>query len=134
MDDGDSKCVQLLAGADAGEQHQPRAVHRAAAQDQLTVHPNVGRLALEGVLQAHGAAILYDDLPSLRVRLDRQVWPMANRLEVRGGGTVAARVLLCDVVPTHPFLTGAVEVRVVGNTELLGGAYEGFAQRIMLHL
>src|SRR6202042_178721 len=55
MDDRDAERLQLVGRADARQQQQARRVHRAAAQDQLTVDPDALGFAVEGVFQAHGA-------------------------------------------------------------------------------
>jgi hypothetical protein len=64
MRDGNAQGAQLISRTYAGQQHQARRVDRAAAQDQLTIDSDCGRLVFDDVLQAHGAAVLYQDLPS----------------------------------------------------------------------
>jgi hypothetical protein len=101
---------------------------------KLGVGESLGRLAFDGVLEANRAAVLDDHFGAQRVRHDREVPTATRGAQVGGRGAFAAGLALGDVVVAHTVLSGAVEVRVVTQTQLLGGTDEHLGQLVVLHL
>src|SRR6187401_3838375 len=63
-----------------------------------------------------------------------QVLPRLDWFQVRSSGALPTGVLLGDVVPADTFLHCAVEVGNERNSQLLSGANERLAERVVLHL
>ena len=76
----------------------------------------------------------HEDLAGQRMGDDVEVLPRPGRFQVRRSSALAASVLLGDVVPADALLRSAVEIGDEVDAELLGGAYERLAQRIVLNL
>ena len=112
--DGDAVLAQLRGRADAGQQQQLRAVHRAAGQHHLPLGPDGHLVAAVPVDHAGGPAPVDHDPGDRRVGQHGQVGPAQRRPQVRVRGRPAPPAALGDLVAAGAVLAGAVEV-VVGR-------------------
>lgn len=101
LDDGDVQALQLVLGAEAGQQHEARGVDRAGGQDGLGagVDGALGAVA-EGDVDAADGVVVHVDLGDPRLEQDGQVGPLllaaqdgVDVRDRRGRAAVVVRVV-----------------------------------------
>ncbi len=119
----------MVGRADAGQQEQLRAVHRAAGQQDLPLRPGRGLRSAAAVVDDRGAAAFGRDPGDQRVGLHGEVRPGHRGPQVRVRGRAAAAAALGDLVEADPVLRRAVEVVVGGQAAGPGRFDERLGQR-----
>ncbi len=126
----DLKLLELLGTAEARQHQELRRVVGAAAHDHLALGAVHDHLAEARADHAHRAPVLEQDRERVHVRLDGQVRPAHDRVEVGDGGAGTRAVAMGHLVPADPVLLGAVEVLVRREAVRLRGVQEVLRERV----
>src|SRR5690606_26893043 len=102
-----------------------RRADGARGKEHLALRTRRRALAVDRVVDAHGAAPLEDDAQDERAGDDREVLALQGRAQVADGGRAAAVVARRRLVDAGALLHRTVEVRVVGDAEFLAALHEG---------
>ena len=127
VDDRNPHLLQVLRGTDPGMQQELRRPDGAAGDDDLPLRAKRLDASPDGHLHARRAAFFNEDAKHAGAGADLQIAPAPVGGEVGGGRRRAPGVALGELVVAHPFLPGAVEVRVEGDPQRLRRLEPGFA-------